>query len=228
MSFERTVRHVNSVKEECKSYSNFKADSDVSVAPTSVQPPPAALPESVPATDAAAEAPMVQSAADIAENKKQEEIAAKSKAEMIKLMTNQRKLQRAKEKRESRIKEQLDSISVSDAEQRFAKVQQNKVANVRDIVSLRHSFFDFSDFVDACTLNYTAGSQHHAIWHPGARASCRKVRRYTIYIFIFQLRFVWFCHIGYLYRLTFENCVTCEQNCTRKDCQRPPPCQDAA
>jgi C1A family cysteine protease len=87
---------------------------------------------------------MVQSAADIAENKRQEEIAAKSKAEMIKLMTNQRKLQRAKEKRESRIKEQLDSISVSDAEQRFAKVQQNKVANVRDVVSPGLSFFYFS------------------------------------------------------------------------------------
>jgi hypothetical protein len=45
-------------------------------------------------------------------------------------MTNQRKLQRAKEKREVRIKEQLDSISMSDAEQRFAKVQQNKATNV--------------------------------------------------------------------------------------------------
>jgi hypothetical protein len=145
MSFERTVRHVNAVKDECKSYSNSKTDSDVSAASTAVQPPPAAAPESsVPATDAAAEAPMVQSAADIAENKRQEEIAAKSKAEMIKLMTNQRKLQRAKEKRESRIKEQLDSISVSDAEQRFAKVQQNKVANVRDVVSPGLTFFYFS------------------------------------------------------------------------------------
>ena len=145
MSFERTVRHVNAVKDECKSYSNSKTDSDVSVASTFVQPPPTAAAESsVSATDAAAEAPMVQSAADIAENKRQEEIAAKSKAEMIKLMTNQRKLQRAKEKRESRIKEQLDSISVSDAEQRFAKVQQNKVANVRDVVSPGLSFFYFS------------------------------------------------------------------------------------
>ena len=145
MSFERTVRHVNAVKDECKSYSNSKTDSDVSASSTSVQPPPAAAPESsVPATDAAAEAPIVQSAADIAENKRQEEIAAKSKAEMIKLMTNQRKLQRAKEKRESRIKEQLDSISVSDAEQRFAKVQQNKVANVRDVVSPGLSFVYFS------------------------------------------------------------------------------------
>jgi C1A family cysteine protease len=144
MSFERTVRHVNAVKDECKSYSNSKTDSDVSVASTFVQPPPAAAAESsVSATDAEAEAPMVQSAADIAENKRQEEIAAKSKAEMIKLMTNQRKLQRAKEKRESRIKEQLDSISVSDAEQRFAKVQQNKVANVRDVVSPGLSFFFF-------------------------------------------------------------------------------------
>ncbi len=130
MAFERTVRHVNEVKEECQSHSNLNTDPVTSEASTSAEPTPVTE-VSVSATQVAAvEAPIIQSAAEIAESKKRDESAAKVKAEMIKLMTNQRKLQRAKEKREVRIKEQLDFINVSDAEQRFAKVQQNKAANV--------------------------------------------------------------------------------------------------
>jgi len=130
MSFERTVRHVNEVKEECATHSYVISDAVVAETSSSTEPTSVAE-SSVSAThDAEVENPIAQSAAEIAEIKKQEELAKKSKAEMVKLMTNQRKLQRAKEKRESRIKDQLDSISVSDAEQRFARVQLNKTTNV--------------------------------------------------------------------------------------------------
>ena len=123
MAFERTVRHVNEVKEACQSHSY---DPVVAASQASINPPPVTeAPQ-----DVAAEHPIAQSAAEIAEMKKKEELARKEKTEMIKLITNQRKLQRAKEKREVRIKEQLDSISMSDAEQRFSKVQQNKATNV--------------------------------------------------------------------------------------------------
>ena len=130
MSFERTVRHVNEVKEECATHSYMIPDAVVAETSSSTEPT-SVVESSVSATlDAEVENPIAQSAAEIAEIKKQEELAKKSKAEMVKLMTNQRKLQRAKEKRESRIKDQLDSISVSDAEQRFARVQLNKTTNV--------------------------------------------------------------------------------------------------
>ncbi len=139
MAFERTIRHVNEAKEESKFHTHSNADAATSeglpvVDPSAEQTPVTELPQA-----AAANPPAVQSAAEIAENKKQAEIAAKAKAELVKLMTNQRKLNRAKEKRESKIKEQLDSIAVSDAEQRFAKVQQNKAANVSRNMHLRLS-----------------------------------------------------------------------------------------
>jgi hypothetical protein len=132
MAFERTVRHVNEVKEECKPHSHGITDPVVSTTAASdvASVPEPAQPSTSTVQDAAAEAPIAQSAAEIAEAKKQEEIARKTKADMIQLMANQRKLERAKEKRENRYKDQLDSISVSDAEQRFAKVQLNKATNV--------------------------------------------------------------------------------------------------
>ena len=130
MAFERTVRHVNEVKDECISHSYVNADSVVAAAPAAAEPTLVIESQIASTANAAADAPIAQSAADIAEMKKKEEVAKKEKIETIKLMTNQRKLQRAKEKREVRIKEQLDSISMSDAEQRFAKVQQNKATNV--------------------------------------------------------------------------------------------------
>lgn len=130
MSFERTVRHVNEVKEECAARSYTTSNAIVEEAPSSAEPSSVAESSVSSAHDAEVENPIAQSAADIAEIKKQEEMAKKSKAEMVKLMNNQRKLERAKEKRESRIKDQLDSISVSDAEQRYARVQLNKTTNV--------------------------------------------------------------------------------------------------
>lgn len=130
MAFERTVRHVNAVKDECATHSYVItdpviADATVSAEPTSLNEFAASAKH-----DPEVEIIVTQSAADIAEMKKQEEIAKKNQVEIVKLMANQRKLQRAKEKRESRIKEQLDSISVSDAEQRYARVQLNKTASV--------------------------------------------------------------------------------------------------
>ena len=168
MAFERTVRHVNEVKEECQAHSY---DPVVATAPRAVNPPPVTeAPQ-----DAAAENPIAQSAVEIAEMKKKEELAKKEKNEMIKLMTNQRKLQRAKEKREVRIKEQLDSISMSDAEQRFAKVQQNKATNVsRYNLPLRFAAFKFMT-ADTCMPTRITGSRHHALWHSCSRPSGRKV-----------------------------------------------------
>jgi hypothetical protein len=130
MTFERTVRHVNEVKDECKSHSHVHIAEAVDSTSASTL---ASVPEQTQlstSTTQQAEAPIAQSAAEIAEAKKQEEIARKSKADMLQMMANQRKLERAKEKRETRYKDQLDSINVSDAEQRFAKVQLNKAANV--------------------------------------------------------------------------------------------------
>ena len=174
MAFERTVRHINEVKEDCKTHVSMTTGESLdaeAVVAVSSNPVSEATVTATP--DGAFDASVAQSAADIAELKKQEEMAKKSQAELMKLMANQRRLQRVKEKREARIKEQLDSLKVSDAEQRFVKVQQNKATTVRPNYSLCECLL-----MKALTL--TLGSRHHAIWNSSSRASCRTVRTHVI------------------------------------------------
>ena len=136
-------------------------------------------------------------------------------------MANQRKLERAKEKRETRYKDQLDSISVSDAEQRFAKVQLNKATNVSQNVYCTTSV---EWFVSKCWLNIvltqsTPLSQDLGIMPSGIHIPELLAERCDRHMKIMSST--------YLILISFfiDNC---RQNCTGKDCKRSSPSQDAA